>query len=104
MLDFSAVAFFFVKVLYETYHVPIELINTSLGGLPVEAWISEDALKRFPAHYREAQKFKDSSLITKNEQADVARRQAWYTQLNQKDKGYHNPQQPCHDPALNTSG
>lgn len=103
VLGFSAVAYFFAKDLYDRYQIPIGLINASLGGSPAEAWISEDALKQFPEHYQEAQRFKDSSLIKQIEQADNARRQAWYAQLNQKDKGYENPRQPWHDPALNTS-
>ncbi len=53
--NFSAVAYFFGKEIYDKYKVPIGLINSSLGGSPVESWISEDALKSFPAYYNEAQ-------------------------------------------------
>ena len=41
--DFSAVAYFFAKALYEKYHVPIGIINASWGGIPIEAMMSEDA-------------------------------------------------------------
>src|SRR6187200_2460870 len=44
---FSAVAFFFARKIYEKYHVPIGLINASVGGTPLEAWTSEDGLKDF---------------------------------------------------------
>ena len=44
---FSAVAYFFAKKLYEKYHVPIGLINASVGGTPIEAWTSEEGLKDF---------------------------------------------------------
>lgn len=37
--DFSAVAYFFGKNLYEEYHVPIGLINSSWGGTNIEAWM-----------------------------------------------------------------
>ncbi|WP_447642724.1 MULTISPECIES: sialate O-acetylesterase [Chitinophagaceae] len=47
--DFSAVAYFFAKQLYEKYHVPIGIINTSWGGSPIEAWMSEPSLKTFPS-------------------------------------------------------
>jgi sialate O-acetylesterase len=30
---------------YKKYHVPIGLIRASVGGTPVDAWMSEDALK-----------------------------------------------------------
>ncbi|MBS1602670.1 MAG: sialate O-acetylesterase, partial [Bacteroidetes bacterium] len=46
--EFSAVAYFFAKEIYRQEHVPIGIINASVGGSPIEAWISEEALKAFP--------------------------------------------------------
>jgi len=46
--DFSAIAYFFARDLFEKYHVPIGLINASVGGTPIQAWISEEGLKEFP--------------------------------------------------------
>lgn len=43
--DCSAVAYFFAKDLYEKYKVPIGRIINAVGGSPVEAWMSENALK-----------------------------------------------------------
>ena len=45
---FSAVAYFFARKLYEKYQVPIGLVNASVGGTPIEAWISEEGLDAFP--------------------------------------------------------
>ncbi len=103
VLDFSAVAYFFAKALYEKYKVPIGVINSSLGGSPAESWMSEGALKNFPVYYKEAQRFKDSSLIKQIESDDKTRIQAWYNLLNQKDRGYSDPRNLWYDPALNTS-
>jgi sialate O-acetylesterase len=103
VLTFSATAYFFAKELYEKYHVPIGLINASLGGSPVEAWISEESLKMFPDQYMEAQRFKDSTLITQIEHQDEIRIQGWYSHLRQKDEGFKDPQKPWSDPTLNTS-
>jgi len=103
VLDFSAAAYFFEKALYEKYKVPIGVINSSLGGSPAESWMSEEALKAFPAYYKEAQRFKDSSVIKQIESDDNARIQAWYSLLNQKDQGYAGPKNIWYDPALNTS-
>ena len=44
---FSAVAYFFARKIYDKYHVPIGLINASVGGTPIEAWTSEEGLKDF---------------------------------------------------------
>lgn len=87
VLNFSAVAYFFAKELFKQYNVPIAIINAALGGSPVEAWMSEQALKKFPEAYNELQKFKDDNLIAEIEEADKNRSANWYSQLNKKDKG-----------------
>lgn len=61
--SFSAVAYFFARKLYEKYHVPIGLINASVGGTPIEAWISEEGLKEFPALQTTIQKNKDTAYV-----------------------------------------
>jgi len=87
VLNFSAVAYFFAKELFEKYHVPIGIINAALGGSPVEAWMSERALMKFPEAYDELQKFKDESLIAEIQEGDKNRSENWYNELNKKDKG-----------------
>ena len=60
---FSAVAYFFARKLYEKYHVPIGLINASVGGTPIEAWTSEEGLKDFASLRATIQKNKDTAYI-----------------------------------------
>ena len=88
LMEFSGVAYFFAKELYEEFEVPIGLINAALGGSPVEAWLSEDALKSFDTAYNTLQRFKDPDLISKIEQKDQKRQQDWFALLNEKDKGF----------------
>jgi sialate O-acetylesterase len=102
VLDFSAAAYFFAKDIYDKYKVPIGLINASLGGSPAEAWMSEEALKEFPEHYEEAQRFKDSNLIKKIEESDNSRIQTWYGLLREKDEGYKDQKNNWFDPNLNS--
>ena len=83
----SAVGYFFAKDLYEAYNVPIGIINSALGGSPAEAWISEEALKKFPEHYSEALKYKSQDLRDSIESADQTRIGKWYSDINKKDKG-----------------
>ena len=45
---FSAVGFFFGRQLLETLDCPIGLIGSYVGGSPVEAWMSEEALAAYP--------------------------------------------------------
>jgi sialate O-acetylesterase len=101
--EFSAVAYFFAKELFEATHIPVGLVNASLGGSPAEAWMSEESLKRFPKYFQEAQQFKDSSLMNQIENQDRVRIQSWYTTLGQKDKGYQHRHKPWVDPSVNTS-
>ena len=61
--EFSAVAYFFAKKLFDKYHVPIGLINASWGGVPIEAMMSEDAFKEFPDILNTIQKNKDTAYI-----------------------------------------
>ena len=45
---FSAAAYFFGRDLNERLGVPVGLIQASWGGTPAEAWMSAEALGRFP--------------------------------------------------------
>ncbi len=48
-LEFSAVALFFGRKLREELKVPVGLLQSARGGSPVEAWMSEETLRReFP--------------------------------------------------------
>lgn len=58
---FSAVAYFFAKKIYEKHRIPIGIINASVGGTPIEAWISEEGLKDFPILLNTIQKNKDTA-------------------------------------------
>ncbi len=62
---FSAVAYFFAKTIFEKYHVPIGIINASVGGTPIEAWTSEEGLKDFNSLSATIQKNKDTAYINK---------------------------------------
>lgn len=46
--DFSGVAYFFAKNLYQDLKVPIGLINASWGGTNIETWISREGFESSP--------------------------------------------------------
>jgi len=85
--DFSGVAYFFAKELYQKYQVPIGIINSSLGGSPIEAWLSESALKSFPEAYQELQKFKNDDLIKEIESKNQLQNKVWYQYTQTFDQG-----------------
>ncbi|MBO9673885.1 MAG: sialate O-acetylesterase [Sphingobacteriaceae bacterium] len=63
LLEFGGVTYFFAKKLYQKYKVPIGIINSSVGGTPIEAWMSKDAFKEFPEIENQIKKFRDTAYI-----------------------------------------
>ncbi|HET9823729.1 MAG TPA: sialate O-acetylesterase [Chitinophagaceae bacterium] len=88
VLQFSAVAYFFAKTIYEKYHVPIGLINASVGGTPIEAWTSEEGLKEFPAIVSTIEKNKDTSYVNEMNRKAAANNSK---RPKQDDKGIRDP-------------
>lgn len=60
---FSAVAYFFAKKIHNKYKIPIGIINSSVGGTPIEAWTSEEGLKEFPSLQTQIQQNKDTAYL-----------------------------------------
>jgi sialate O-acetylesterase len=99
VLDFSAVAYFFAKSLYEKYGVPIGIINASWGGVPIEAMMSEESLKEFPNILATVEKNKDTAYVNgTNRKAALANRPP-----AGDDKGVTGAK-PWYDPAYNPKG
>ena len=48
LLQFGGLTYFFAKQLYQKYHIPVGIINASVGGFPIQSWLSADAVKEFP--------------------------------------------------------
>lgn len=93
--DFSAVAYFFAKDLYQKYHVPVGIINASVGGTPIEAWTSEEGFKDFPSILKTIQKNKDTAYINSYSRRRFANRRNMPKPV---DKGLAGPA-PWYDPS-----
>lgn len=87
ILNFSGVAYFFAKNLYEKNKVPVGIIHTSLGGSPVQAWMDTNSLKNYPEYLQEAEKWKNDDLIKSTESNEQSLSKAWYSELEQSDIG-----------------
>lgn len=87
VLKFSAVAYFFAHEIHNTYDIPIGLINSALGGSPVDAWLSEEALKKFPEAHKQYKIFQQDHYIDSIKQADHNRIENWYKTVNKQDLG-----------------
>lgn len=89
-VQFSAVAYFFAKKLYDAYQVPIGLLSASMGGSSAEAWISEESIRAFPTYYETAQRFKNPEHLKKINAQDNERVNTWNRMIREKDVGYPN--------------
>jgi sialate O-acetylesterase len=90
--EFSATAWFFAKKMYEKYqkdglNVPIGLIGTAWGGTPVESWMSEEALKVFPAKIADGKQYADPAARANITGKATAAIKEWETNLAREDSG-----------------
>jgi sialate O-acetylesterase len=63
LLTFGGLTYFFSKQLYQKYHIPIGIINSSVGGYSIDAWMSADALNLFPKRTEQLKNLLDTNYI-----------------------------------------
>ncbi|HNW61023.1 MAG TPA: sialate O-acetylesterase [bacterium] len=102
VLNFTAVGYFFARELYNRYHVPIGLINASVGGSPAEAWISAEGLKAFPDHLTAALQCRSDGYVDSIRAEEQARSDAWYARVQKEDPGL-TAAPPWSDPRVDDS-
>jgi len=88
-LSFSAVAYFFAKDLYAKTKIPIGIINSSVGGSPIEAWISEEGLKSFPQYLNDKRQYESDDYVNSIKKVENQRQSRWNNILYQQDEGLH---------------
>lgn len=89
VMDFSALAYFFAKAMYEKSGIPVGLINSSWGGTPVEAWISEEGLKEFPKYINDKRQYEDDAFLKSIKQTEGQSFHRWNISLYRGDAGLH---------------
>lgn len=86
ILDFSVVAYFFALEIYKNHKIPIGLINASVGGTPIESWISESGFRNFDETLKTIAENKDTASVYATNRIAREAQQAWYSRP-QADKG-----------------
>ncbi len=89
VMEFSALAYFFAKEMYEKTGAPIGLINSSWGGTPVEAWISEEGLKEFPLYINAKRLYEDDNYCSNIKKVEGENFYRWNLALYRGDVGLH---------------
>ncbi len=85
--SFSAVGWFFAREMVAQTGVPIGLINASVGGSPIEAWMSESAISRYRDKWNEVIRYREPHLISKIEARNTRIQEQWHGNLNSTDEG-----------------
>jgi sialate O-acetylesterase len=85
--QFSAVAYYMAKSLYDKYKVPIGIIHSSWGGTPAEAWISEEGLAGFNNYLDKLHYYQDPANVKATQLKDWGVADKWYDEVKKGDKG-----------------
>lgn len=87
VMNFSALAYFFAKDLYDTTGVPVGIINSSWGGTPVEAWISEGTLSAWPEKVAQKKIYEDDGYRERSKKLEGENYYRWNSELDSTDPG-----------------
>jgi sialate O-acetylesterase len=87
VLQFSAVAYFMAKQLYDKYKVPIGILHSSWGGTPAEAWVSENGLAAFPNYLDKLHFYQDPTNVKAVQLKDRTITDKWYSDAHTGDQG-----------------
>ena len=87
LANFSAAGFFFARQLYDKYHIPIGIIMLAVGGSPAEAWMSEEALAKYPHYLALTGPYKDDVVLKDAINKQNAATDKWFSTLARDDVG-----------------
>ncbi len=101
--EFSAAAYFFQQALFQRYSIPIGVINCSVGGSPIEAWLGEEMLGDFPQFHKAIEDFKTPGHAESYNEENEALSQNWLKDAESSDAGLSHPSEPWFSEATDTS-
>lgn len=101
--EFSSVAYFFGRSLYQELDVPIGLIQASWGGTVAESWISERTIENDP-DFREKLHELNGFDLEKNEEQKIVASRIIRKEIGCRDVGLNKGVAVYADPSLKESG
>ena len=91
---FSALGYFLAQKIYKETGVPQGIIQSSLGGSPIQAWLAIDSLKN-TEYYSNYLLYTDSAYVADQTKANNRANDVWFNTMNATDsgqvEGYVNP-------------
>lgn len=100
--NFSALAYFFANELNSRTGVPVGIINSSWGGTPVEAWMSEEAITPFPRALNEKRIYEDDAYRDHIKKVEGENYHQWELAMYKGDPGLHSDVK-WYEPSLDDS-
>ncbi|MDR2601667.1 MAG: sialate O-acetylesterase [Spirochaetaceae bacterium] len=85
--QFSAAGWFFATYRRKSKDVPIGLIHAALGGAPIEAFMSREALSNFPEKIKESERYAQDGFLQEAQKNAADAILAWESGLKEKDIG-----------------
>ena len=83
---FSAVGYFLGREMFEKTGVPQGIIVNSLGGTPIQAWLSADTLrKQFPNELQRTMFYQNDDMVQAMQRANQLANNQWNRMLDQND-------------------
>lgn len=92
LLQFGGLSYFFAKHLYLKYHVPVGIINSSVGGYPIQSWISADAVNAFPHLFSLMKNYSDTNYMNSLARTKAAKENSNSHPVILTDKGTTGPE------------
>lgn len=87
VLDFSACTYFFAKKRWDRTSVPVGILNVSLGGAKIEAFMSREMLKGYDDCLAEAERYAQDDWRKEQEEKNEKSTAEWYGRLQKEDAG-----------------
>lgn len=87
VMPLSCFGYFFAKQMYEATGVPVGLLLTSWGGTPIDAWMSEEAVRAFPLSYSAKQMYNNPEYIRHLQKVEGESYKVWSQLVYSLDPG-----------------
>ena len=87
VLDFSACTYFFAKKRWDRTGVPVGILNVSLCGAKIEAFMSREMLKGYDDCLAEAERYAQDDWRKEQEEKNEKSTAEWYGRLQKEDAG-----------------
>lgn len=85
--NLSAVSWFFADEMQRKTGIPQGVINASVGGTPIQSWMSAASLQAWPRYLKEAQQFSSAEYRSRLAADAQTIHDTWFGELNAGDPG-----------------